>query len=108
MWLGSLHFILIYKEKKIMSKGSNAAKANKSDKSRSAREGHGQGWGVKPNKTGGRYKKGSDKKVSAGNDKAFDNIKKSAAGNKSKSGCLPKVFTMFMLFTVVGTYLFLS
>lgn len=93
-----------------MVKKSGTAKANKSHKShksRSPKEGPAKssGWGARRNKVGGRRKQ---IKSSAGNDNAFGNIKKLATGKKSKNGCLPKVFMMLLLFTVVGASFFLS
>ena len=93
-----------------MAKPSNAAKANKSQKSRSPKKGHAQSSGLraKPDKAGGHFKKGHEKKASARNDKAFRDIEKMAKGNKSKDGCLPKIFMMFLPFMVIGAYFFLS
>lgn len=94
----------------IMSKGSNAAKAHKSHKSRSANESptKGSGWGVQRKKVGGHRKQIREIKSSSGNDNASDNFKKFAEGKKSKNGCLPRVFMMLLPFMVVGAYFVFS
>jgi hypothetical protein len=100
----------------IMMKKSDADKANKSHKShksRSPKGGHAErsGGEARPNKAEGHREKSREMKPSAGNDKAFDDVEKLVSGKKSKDGCLPKVFMMFMmflLFSVVGTYFYLS
>jgi hypothetical protein len=118
----------------IMMKKSDAAKANKSHKSRSPKGGHAErsGGEARPNKAEGhrekkretrpsadnnkaqpdkaedRRKKDREIRPSSGNDKAFDDVEKLVSGKKSKDGCLPKVLMMFLLFSVVGTYFYLS
>jgi hypothetical protein len=88
-----------------MAKPSNVAKANKSHKSRSPKEGR----GAQPEKMGGHSKKGREIKRFAGKDKeALRDIKKMAKGTKSKGGCLPKLFMMFLPFMLVGAYFFLN
>ena len=92
---------------KIMAKPSNPGKANKSHKSSSPKEGHAKssGLGARPDKG---VKNGHEKKMSARNDKAFRDVEKMAKGNKSKNGCLPKLFMMFLPFMVLGAYFLLS
>jgi hypothetical protein len=90
-----------------MSKGSNAAKAHKSHKSRSANESpaKGSGWGVQRNKVGVHRKQIREIKSSTKND---NKVKKFAAGQKSKNGCLPKVLMVLLLFSFVGAYFVFS
>jgi hypothetical protein len=93
-----------------MMKKSDAAKANKSHKSRSPKGGHAErsGGDARPDKAEGRREKKREIRPSAGNDKTFDDVEKLVSGKKSKGGCLPKVLMMFLLFSVVGTYFYLS
>lgn len=91
-------------------KKSDADKANKSHKSRSPKGGHAErsGGEARPNKAEGHREKKREMKPSAGNGKGFDDLEKLVSGKKSKDGCLPKVLMMFLLFSVVGTYFYLS
>ena len=93
-----------------MVKRSDVAKANKPHKSRSPKEGHAQRSGrqARPDTAEDHRKKNHEIRPSAGNDKAFDDVEKKVSVKKSKDGCLPKVLMMFLLFSVVGTFVYFS
>jgi hypothetical protein len=110
-----------YDEGEKMPKKSKSAKASKPQKAHSPKQGRAQksSRGERPGKAvgrkknnreggGGQEKRNREIKPAASNDKAFDAIGKLAGGKKSKDGCLPKVFMLFLPFVAVGTYFFLK
>jgi hypothetical protein len=92
-----------------MPKKSDAAKANKSHKGFSPKQGKAQksSRGEGPGRGIGLQKKNREVKSGAGDDHAFDKIGKSIGGSKPKDGCLPKLFMLLLPFAAVGVYFFL-
>ena len=94
-----------------MAKPSNAGKASKSHSPKEGRA-KSSGLGARSDKASGHFKKSHEKKMSAGKGNAFGDFekmdKKMSKGDKSKNGCLPKLFMMFLPFMVIGAYFVLS
>lgn len=92
-----------------MPKKSDAAKADKSHKTHSPKQGRAQksSRGERPDKAVGRQKKDRKIKPPVSTDKVVDGIEKLPGGRKSKDGCLPKVFMLLLPFAGIGAYIFL-
>jgi hypothetical protein len=90
-----------------MAKKSESRNVNKEHKVHSSKQARAQKPGREERLDNGKGQRQNiqEKEMTRGNKGMDDRIKGMAGGNKSKSGCFPKLFMLLLPFVAVGAYL---